>query len=273
MVNLGYIGEDFNIFELAATYVEYSLLPLFNSYKTTSKSQANSGGATSSGFDNITKNLSQLKVHLVQYQQNIMVPEIDLIHDPEIKQKYEEVKQLGRELTPDDFENRISDPSFVKKLEKTVTKWIRDIRCITQLNHNPESGSALQEIQFWLSIERNLTNVEEQLKHQMIDTTLELLKRAQKIQLVYHFRLDTELEQKLTTAKNYNKLLRDFPINQLLSANDLESARRAIDLIFIQFRYIRQTSTDQYPNSRAILLMQCIIKDLNTQLLKILSNF
>lgn len=184
-----------------------------------------------------------------------MVPEIDLIHDPEIKQKYEEVKQLGRDLTPDDFENRISDPLFVKKLEKTVTKWIRDIRCITQLNHNPESGSALQEIQFWLSIERNLTNVEEQLKHQMIDTTLELLKRAQKIQLVYHFRLDTELEQKLTTAKNYNKLLRDFPINQLLSANDLESARRAIDLIFIQFRYIRQTSTDQYPNSRAILLM------------------
>jgi hypothetical protein len=35
LLNLGYIGEDFNIFELAATYVEYSLLPLFNSYKTT----------------------------------------------------------------------------------------------------------------------------------------------------------------------------------------------------------------------------------------------
>jgi hypothetical protein len=33
VINLGYIGEDFNIFELAATYVEYSLVPLFNSYK------------------------------------------------------------------------------------------------------------------------------------------------------------------------------------------------------------------------------------------------
>jgi len=30
---------------------------------------------------------------------------------------------------------------------------------------------------------------------------------------------------------------------------------------------------DSYPNPRAILLMQTLIKDLNTQLLKILSNF
>lgn len=60
-----------------------------------------------------------------------MVPEIELVHDPEVKAKYEEVKKLGRELTTDDFENKIQDPNFVKRLEKTVTKWIRDIRCIT----------------------------------------------------------------------------------------------------------------------------------------------
>jgi hypothetical protein len=56
----------------------------------------------------------------------------------------------------------------------------------------------------------------------MIDVTLKLLQQAQKIQLVFHFQLDTDLEQKLKTARDYNKLLRDFPINQLLSANDLE---------------------------------------------------
>jgi len=60
-----------------------------------------------------------------------MVPEIELVHDPEVKAKYEEVNKLGRELTTDDFENKIQDPNFVKRLEKTVTKWIRDIRCIT----------------------------------------------------------------------------------------------------------------------------------------------
>jgi len=53
LLNLGYIGEDFNIFELAATYVEYSLLPLFNSYKTSKATQSDKSGSTSTGFENI----------------------------------------------------------------------------------------------------------------------------------------------------------------------------------------------------------------------------
>jgi hypothetical protein len=38
MLNLGYVGEDSNIFELAVNYVEYSFIPLFSTYKTTSSS-------------------------------------------------------------------------------------------------------------------------------------------------------------------------------------------------------------------------------------------
>jgi hypothetical protein len=187
LLNLGYIGEDFSIFELAATYVEYSLLPLFNSYKTSKATLSDKGGPAAAGFESIQKNLAQLKVHLVQCQQNIIVPEIELIHDAEIKAKNEECKALGRELTTEDFEGRLQDPNFVKRLEKTVTQWIKDIRRITQLNHDPQQGSALQEINFWLSIERSLAHIEEQLKNNMLDVTLRLLQQAQKIQLVYHF--------------------------------------------------------------------------------------
>lgn len=49
LINLGYIGDDFNIFELAASYVEYSLVPLFNSYKRSQGGEARS----SQGFENI----------------------------------------------------------------------------------------------------------------------------------------------------------------------------------------------------------------------------
>ena len=70
------------------------------------------------------------------------------------------------------------------------------------------------------------------MKNNLIEITLKLLQQANKIQLVYHFRLDTDLEAKLKTARDYNKLLRNFPINQLLSANDLEQVRKAIELIF-----------------------------------------
>jgi dynein heavy chain 1 len=266
LINLGFIGEDFNIFELAATYVEYSLQPLFNSYRGTH-------GSASTGFENMQRDLTQLKVHLVQCQQNIIVPEIELTQDPEIKAKYEECKAQGREMTVDDFEQRLQDPNFIKRLEKTVTQWIKDIRRVTQLKHDPAQGSALQEINFWVSIERSLTQIEEHLKDRQIEVTLKLLSQAQKIQLVYHFQLDTELEQKLKTARDYNKLLRDFPINQLLSANDLESVRKAIDLIFNQFKYIKQSGVDSYPNQRAILLMNALTQDLNEQLLKILSDY
>lgn len=181
LLNLGYIGGDFNIFELAATYVEYSLVPLFNSYKTGKATLADKGGPTGAGFENIQKNLAQLKVHLVQCQQNIIVPEIDLSHDAEIKAKYEECRAQGREMTADDFESRLQDPNFIKRLEKTVTQWIKDIRRITQLNHDPQQGSALQEINFWLSIERSLTHIEEQLRNPMLTLTLRLLQQAQRI--------------------------------------------------------------------------------------------
>lgn len=48
LLNLGYIGEDFTIFELASTYVEHSLLPLFNSFQQT-RQNSSSGNASGSG--------------------------------------------------------------------------------------------------------------------------------------------------------------------------------------------------------------------------------
>ena len=44
----------------------------------------------------------------------------------------------------------------------------------------------------------------------MITTTKKLLQQAQKIQLVFRFELDTDLEAKLKTARDYNKLLKDL---------------------------------------------------------------
>ena len=110
-----------------------------------------------------------------------------------------------------------------------MTQWFRDIRRITQLNHEVEQGSTLQEINFWTGIERSLSNIETQINHNLTDVTKQLLRQAQKIQLVYRFEFDTELEQKLKTAKDYNKLLKDFPINTLLSANDFEDIKKAIE--------------------------------------------
>lgn len=70
ILNLGYIGEDANIFELAVNYVEYSLIPLFSTYKTSpsqpgdDKQAQSSKSSSMQGLDNVQKDLMQLKVHL-----------------------------------------------------------------------------------------------------------------------------------------------------------------------------------------------------------------
>jgi len=85
VLNLGFSGEDSNIFELGATYVEYSLLPLFNSYKASGAASTQEGAKTNTGLENVQKDLSQLKVHLVQCQQNLDIPQVELYFDTDIK--------------------------------------------------------------------------------------------------------------------------------------------------------------------------------------------
>jgi dynein heavy chain 1 len=47
----------------------------------------------------------------------------------------------------------------------------------------------------------------------------------------------------------------------------------AIENVFNQFKFFKPTSDDTYPLGRAILLMETLSRDLNEQLLKILSDF
>jgi hypothetical protein len=76
VLNLGFVGEDANIFELAVNYVEYSFIPLFATYKNSPASQLDNkkSGQSNQGLDNVQKDLMQLKVHLSQCLQNLEIP-------------------------------------------------------------------------------------------------------------------------------------------------------------------------------------------------------
>jgi len=110
---------------------------------------------------------------------------------------------------------------------------------VTQLEHDPATGSALLEINFWLSLERSLLYIQEQLNKPEVKVILGLLQQAKKITLVFSFLHDTDLEPTLRKAQAYNNLLRDFPINQLLSANHLQNISDSIEAMFNQLNRIR----------------------------------
>lgn len=77
------------------------------------------------------------------------------------------------------------------------------------------------------------------------------------------------LKQALATVNDYNPLMKDFPLNDLLSATELERIRGALIAIFAHLKKIRAT---KYPIVRALRLVEAISRDLSTQLLKVLGT-
>lgn len=76
------------------------------------------------------------------------------------------------------------------------------------------------------------------------------------------------LKQALATVNDYNPLMKDFPINDLLSATELDRIRTATQHIFTHLRKIRNT---KYPMQRALRLVEAISRDLCAQLLKVIT--
>lgn len=63
--------------------------------------------------------------------------------------------------------------------------------------------------------------------------------------------------------------MKDFPLEQLLSATELDRIRDALVVIFTHLKKIKLS---QYPIQRCLRLIEAISKDLMSQILKVLST-
>ena len=64
--------------------------------------------------------------------------------------------------------------------------------------------------------------------------------------------------------------MKDFPLNDLLSATELDRIRVALLGIFTHV--LRKIKTTKYPIQRALRLVEAISRDLSTQMLKVLGT-
>jgi dynein heavy chain 1 len=74
------------------------------------------------------------------------------------------------------------------------------------------------------------------------------------------------LKTAMATVNDYNQLMKDFPLNDLLAASELDKIRVALQSIFLHLRKIRPT---KYPIQRALRLVEAISRDMSSQLLKV----
>lgn len=62
---------------------------------------------------------------------------------------------------------------------------------VTKLDHDPASGTALQEIRFWLNLERALNRIQEKRESPEVLLTLDILKHGKRFHATVSFDTDT----------------------------------------------------------------------------------
>ena len=94
-----------------------------------------------------------------------------------------------------DFGDRVEDSTFLNALQNQVSKWIREIQKVTKLDRDPSSGTTLQEISFWLNLERALLRIQEKRESPEVSLTLDVLKHGKRFHATVSFDTDTGLKQ------------------------------------------------------------------------------
>ncbi|KAH9983281.1 cytoplasmic dynein heavy chain 1 [Russula compacta] len=217
------------------------------------------------------KKFAELELSLLHLQQNVEIPETHLIIHPTIQKAVEQARGVGARPNISHIPSKtLNDSTFLNILHAHVNAWIKSIQAVTKLNRDVASGTASQEINFWLSLERALEGIENQLRSEEVNMVMECLRNAKRFHATVSFIADTGLKDATDNVHKYNQLMKDFPLNELLSAPDLEKIQEALILIFGHIN--RKLRLSPYPIRRALPLVEAISRDFNDQLLRILTS-
>lgn len=216
------------------------------------------------------KKITELEMGLLHLQQNIEIPEVNLAIHPLVAQVVQKCLAENHRPKVDDFSELLDNTEFLNSLQSHVNRWVREIQRVTKLHEDPMKGSTRQEISFWLNLERALTRIQEKRESVEVQLTFDILKTVKRFHATVGFDNDTGLKVAIDTVKDHSVLMKDFPINDLLSANELDKVRTALTTIFQHLKRLRST---RYPVSRAGRLMEAVSQDLMQQMLKVLNTY
>lgn len=256
VMNIPHMGSSF---ETLKSLVSLGVSPYFDAITSNNKS------------DIITatkKRISELALSLSNLDQAIQTPDLSVSLHPIIKDAIRKGANLQNytEYIPNET---LNDSIFLNSIQTIVNEWVKSIQGVTKLNREVSEGSAADEINFWISMETTLAAIQNQLDSDGVQLSLEVLKYAKRYHATASFFSDIEIKDAIATATDYNKLMKDFPLNELLVAADLEKVEEAIVLILNHLKRLRLTN---YPISRSLPLVEAISSDLERKLKSMLSN-
>ncbi|TXT09077.1 hypothetical protein VHUM_02551 [Vanrija humicola] len=256
--------------------VHWGVAPWFDSYVASKGAVADPGlgskkaGEAQTGIPVTKKKFAELELSLLHLKQNVEIPEVHLSVHPAVRKAVALSHSTGQRVSVDAVEpaTLLSDPAFLNKLQTDVNSWIKEIQTVTKLSRDVASGTASQEVNFWLSMEHALEGIEGQLKGEEVTLALEVLKHAKRFHATVSFIADTGIKEAADLVHKYNILMKDFPLDELLAATDLEKVQAAVYQIFNHIN--KKLKLSPYPVRRGLLLVEAISKDFNDQLMRIL---
>ncbi|EMD41483.1 dynein heavy chain protein 2 [Gelatoporia subvermispora B] len=267
---LNLFGGDETPYESLHALVSSAVKPWFEAF--VGARGGGKDGDSKMGIPVAKKKFAELELSLLHLQQNVEIPETHLVIHPAIQRAVEQAHAAGTRPSITDIPPKLlNDSSFLNTLHNHVNQWIKSIQTVTKLSRDVSSGTASQEINFWLSLERALEGIETQLRSEEVDMVMGCLRNAKRFHATVSFIADTGLKDAMDTVHKYNQLMRDFPLNELLSATDLDKIQEAIVLIFGHMN--RKLKLSPYPTRRALPLVEAISRDFNDQLLRVLTSY
>ncbi|KAG9310418.1 dynein heavy chain, N-terminal region 1-domain-containing protein [Chiua virens] len=267
---LNLFGGEETPYESLHAVVSCGVKPWFDAF-VGARGAGKDGGDSKMGIPMTKKKFAELELSLLHLQQNVEIPETHLIIHPAIQRAVEQAQAIGQRPNISHIPAKLlNDSSFLNTLHGHVNSWIKSIQAVTKLTRDVSSGTASQEINFWLSLERALEGIEAQLRTEEVNMVMECLRNAKRFHATVSFIADTGLNSSTDLVHKYNQLMKDFPLNELLSATDLDKIQESLILIFGHIN--RKLKLSPYPIRRALPLVEAISRDFNDQLLRVLTS-
>ncbi|CAD8134930.1 unnamed protein product [Paramecium octaurelia] len=266
VINVGYAESQggANPFTLSHNYVQNCFIPIFTQYKGEIDKKRI---VDQSSYNDLIKKLNEVNLAFIKCRQNVEVPEIILQFDPRIK---EAVKQRGGKPTIEDAA-QLNKPDIVQSISQTVTRWISDINQISNTKLELTNASIVDEINYWMSMERSLFFIENQLKQPEVDFTIEVLTQAKKMNITAQFK-EIALKQSLQKCQSCNQFMKEFPINNLLIATNLVEIKDAMIQIFQHMKKLSNIQ-ETYTIPRSLQLAESFSRELTNEMIKYFKGF
>ncbi|TKR93274.1 hypothetical protein L596_007763 [Steinernema carpocapsae] len=258
--------DEGNFCETMRAYVGRIVAPAFKGYVKDTRRGERDGDKF---VPTAEKGLNEFEVALLHMHQNIDIPEIVLSVNPAIQNVIDKAVSENRKANVGDLKNLVDDTNFLNQLQNGVNRWIKEIQKVTKLDRDPSSGTSLQEMAFWLNLDTALKKISQKCESEEIVLTLEALKAGKRFQATLSFHSNAGLKEARDMVDDYLGVMREIPLNSLMSATDLTILKKALNDVFTHLRKIRSS---KYPINRAIKFIEAISRDLTAQMLKILGS-